>query len=286
MVMGRLISQGGRSALFFAPAAWVATEYLRGYLFGGFPWVPLGNSQVTVLPIAQLASVARRLRTVRAGRVRQRGDRVCAARLQDGRARLPCAATVVLLVAIAAWGASRVADGSLTREGTPIRVGLFRATSRRTTSGTGPREARRSSRPTCDDARGGRRGAEFVIWPESSTPFISRRTPAVRPRARAGARGRRADSVRQRPDRARSPSRSMYNAAFLLTPDGATAAVYRKIHLVPFGEFVPLQRVAVLRRAAGRGGTAVRRRRRGGDAAGRRPHGEHGDLLRGGVSRR
>ena len=31
-----------------------------------------------------------------------------------------------------------------------------------------------------------------------------------------------------------------YNAAFQLAPDGATSAVYRKIHLVPFGEFVPL----------------------------------------------
>ena len=57
MVLARLIARGGRSALFFAPAAWVATEYLRGLLFGGFPWVPLGNSQVTVLPVAQVASV-------------------------------------------------------------------------------------------------------------------------------------------------------------------------------------------------------------------------------------
>ena len=45
------------AALFFAPGAWVATEFFRGYLFGGFPWVPLGNSQVTVLPVAQLASL-------------------------------------------------------------------------------------------------------------------------------------------------------------------------------------------------------------------------------------
>jgi apolipoprotein N-acyltransferase len=33
----------------------------------------------------------------------------------------------------------------------------------------------------------------------------------------------------------------LYNAAFLVTPDRRTAAVYRKIQLVPFGEFIPLQ---------------------------------------------
>ena len=32
-------------------------EYLRGILIGGFPWIPLGNTMVTFLPIAQLASV-------------------------------------------------------------------------------------------------------------------------------------------------------------------------------------------------------------------------------------
>jgi apolipoprotein N-acyltransferase len=34
-----------------------------------------------------------------------------------------------------------------------------------------------------------------------------------------------------------------YNAAYQLGADGSTLAVYRKIHLVPFGEFVPMANV-------------------------------------------
>ena len=40
-----------------APLVWVATELGRTYIFTGFPWVLLGYSQATVLPIAQLASL-------------------------------------------------------------------------------------------------------------------------------------------------------------------------------------------------------------------------------------
>ena len=62
----------------------------------------------------------------------------------------------------------------------------------------------------------------------------------------------------------------LYNAAFLLAPDGTTAAVYRKIHLVPFGEFIPFQRLARLRSAAGRSGSRRSRLAPVGHAAGRR----------------
>jgi apolipoprotein N-acyltransferase len=37
--------------------------------------------------------------------------------------------------------------------------------------------------------------------------------------------------------------RKFYNAAFLLRPDGSVGGVYRKIRLVPFGEYVPFQRL-------------------------------------------
>jgi apolipoprotein N-acyltransferase len=39
------------------------------------------------------------------------------------------------------------------------------------------------------------------------------------------------------------PRSHLYNAAYLIQPDGSTAAIYRKIHLVPFGEYVPFSKM-------------------------------------------
>jgi apolipoprotein N-acyltransferase len=247
LVISQLIARMGAAGLFMAPMAWVATEYLRGYLFTGFPWVPLGNSQVTVLPVAQLASVLGVYGL--SALVAYINATLAFALVTSGTRRaIAVAAALVMLVAVGGWGVWRVADGSLTRAGTPIRVALIQGNIAQDDKWN-PTHARRIFTTYIAMTRDAvRRGAEYVIWPESSTPFTfedPRDDPEGDAALRELAREVRvpilfgSDQVIRREP---VTSSQLYNAAFQLDTAGATTAVYRKIKLVPFGEFFPLQR--------------------------------------------
>jgi len=113
LVTSRLIARLGAAGLFIAPMAWVATEYLRGYFLTGFPWVPLGNSQVTVLPVAQLASVLGVYGL--SALVAYINTTLAYSLVTSGTQRVVAVASaVVVLVVVGGWGAWRIADGSLT----------------------------------------------------------------------------------------------------------------------------------------------------------------------------
>lgn len=241
LISSRLINRAGVAGIFLVPAAWVATEYFRGVAFGGFPWVPLGDSQVTVLPVAQLASVlgmygvSLLVAFVNAA--------IAYAMLTAGRARMSAlAATAVVLIATAAWGSLRIADGSLTRMGTAIRVGLIQGNIAQEDKWKAG-EARRIFTTYIAMTRDAvRRGAEFVIWPESSTPFMFEEDPVGQAAIRELARELHVPILFGSDQEVRGATPALYNAAFLIGPDGTTLGVYRKIHLVPWGEFIPLKR--------------------------------------------
>jgi apolipoprotein N-acyltransferase len=242
LISSRLIARGGPVGILVSAAAWVATEYFRGVVFGGFPWVLLGDSQVTVLPVAQLASVLGVYGVT--ALVAFVNAAVAYVVLATGRHRVAAiAAAAVVLVATGAWGAMRVADASLTRAGTPIRVGLIQANipqEDKWKSG----EARRIFTTYIAMTRDAvRRGAEYVIWPESATPFMFEQDPAGQETLRSLAREVGVPILFGSDQEVLRPEPALYNAAFLVAPDGTTAAVYRKIHLVPWGEFIPLKRL-------------------------------------------
>jgi apolipoprotein N-acyltransferase len=242
LISSRLFARGGLAALLLAAPAWVATEFFRGVVFGGFPWVLLGDSQVTVLPVAQLASVLGVYGV--SGLVAFVNAAIAYATLTTGRRRVTAvAAAAVVLGAIALWGTLRIANGTLTRSGTPIRVGLIQANiAQEDKWKTG--EARRIFTTYIAMTRDAvQRGAAYVIWPESATPFMFEQDPVGQEVLRALAREVHVPILFGSDQEVTKPEPALYNAAFLVAPDGNTAAVYRKIHLVPWGEFVPMRRL-------------------------------------------
>ena len=58
VVIARVCGRIGPAGLLVTPAVWVATELVRRWVLGGFPWVLLGSSQAGVTPIVQTASLA------------------------------------------------------------------------------------------------------------------------------------------------------------------------------------------------------------------------------------
>jgi apolipoprotein N-acyltransferase len=240
VIVNRLVSRAGASGLLLAPAAWVATEYARGVFFGGFPWVPLGNSQVTMLPVAQLASVLGVYGL--SALVAMFNALPAFALLARGRAKVTAVVTAaVMLLAVAGWGTWRIRSGTLVRDGQPIRVALLQANIRQEDKWK-PGQAQRIFTTYLSMTREAvARGAQFVLWPESSTPFMFEEDPVGGPILRDLAKEVRVPILFGSDQIIRGPTPLMYNAAFLVAPDGKTGAVYRKNQLVPFGEYIPLK---------------------------------------------
>ena len=214
----------------------------RTYFWSGFPWVLLGYSQTTVLPIAQIASivgvfgVSALVAAVGAALAYFVLSRSTGSIADAGWNRRCCAGHRAL------GESSACLTTCFVDQGRPVRVALIQ--------GNIPQDQK------WDDAQAGnilntylsmtreaaRQGAQLVIWPESSTPF-----PFQDDRS-----GRRADQIGRAGNRHRAPAGERSNRSLeqvvlqrgVPRPEGRKRrGVYQKMHLVPFGEFVPLQRL-------------------------------------------
>ena len=248
-IVHRVVGTSGPLGLMTAPIVWVATELGRTYMpHIGFPWVLLGYSQADVLSIAQLASIF----GVYGVSMLVAAVNAALAVIVVGPRRVryvPVAVTMTIVVGIAVWGRARVARSEWTHTGDPIRVGLVQGNVDQAVKW----DAAHASAIFDEHLQLTRqvlaRGAEFVMWPESSMPFFFEEDPAGSDRLRAIVREARvpilfgSDQAEWRTVNGRRVIDTLYNAAFLMRADGSTGGVYRKMHLVPFGEYVPLKRL-------------------------------------------
>src|SRR6516225_2745769 len=89
----------------------------------------------------------------------------------------------------------------------------------------------------------GLRGVTLLIWPESAFPFFLTREPdalaqiaALLPPETVLITG----AIRA-PETANAPVTRAYNSIYVIDHHGSILSVYDKVHLVPFGEYLPFQ---------------------------------------------
>ena len=235
-----LATRFGARGLLFAPALWVTTELGRMYLFTGFPWALVGYSQVPFPAVAQAASVVGVL-GVSALVVLVNGAIAYAVVAGAGARRTPIVVTGALVAAVVAFGYWRLQDDSLLRAGSSLRVAALQGDVRQDEKWNPLRSDAILETYLSQTRRAVAAGAGLVVWPESATPFALDRDPRGEA-VRAVARETGAHLLVGTTQVERDPRTRYYNAAYLIEPaEGATAGVYRKQHLVPFGEYVPLR---------------------------------------------
>jgi apolipoprotein N-acyltransferase len=226
--------QGATLALALAPVFWVAGEWMRMWLFGGFPWGLLGYSQYLRLPVIQIAELGG-VWAVSFVIVAINAALAGAIALPLRRSLAGLALATVIIGATVVFGLVRLAEPpsrdvvavAVMQPAIPQPVKWDERYTEMTLRVYF--ELMKRLRP---------HAADLVVWPETATPTALRRDPILTAALVGISRDLATPLLVGSIDFAEG-SRIPRNSAFFLDERGVEGR-YDKIHLVAFGEFVPL----------------------------------------------
>lgn len=241
--VAQLGENAGIKTAFTLPVAWVAFDFIRSFLFSGFAWAMLGHSQFRTLPLVQIADLGGvygiTLLIVLANVVLYRALRA----ISGAKVAYPVKSAVILLILLAAtlfYGFNRLQRPDQA-DSKPLRVALIQ--------GNIPQDVKWSPEfreKTVDTyerltREAARNGVDLIVWPESAVPFFFQDEALPAERIRQLARDTGSHLLLGSPAHELRNGRNVFlNSAFMLSPMGETTGRADKLHLVPFGEYVPL----------------------------------------------
>jgi apolipoprotein N-acyltransferase len=224
-------------ALGLAPFFWVAAEWLRGHVLGGFPWGTLGYSQYLHLHVIQIAELTG-VHGVSFVLVAVNAALAGCLLLTWRRAVAGVAAAGVLVAATLLFGDARLRE---TTDRPTARVTLMQPSIEQPLKYEPRHAVEMLAIYFALMRQASAQRPELVVWPETASPTVLREDPRLVASLMAVAADLKAPLLIGSLDVEGNPPRYR-NSAFVLTDQGIVGR-YDKIHLVPFGEFVPLSGV-------------------------------------------
>lgn len=257
--------------------AFSAAEWLRGHILTGFPWNVLGYALTSPLPLMQSAGLvgiygltflAVLIFTVPLVALADAG-------VEHGRLRGSIAAALLAILPLPAtwaYGSARLAEPPPAPiDGVRLRLVQPSVPQRDKWRPERQRDIFFDhitlSQQAPDGSFDGLAGITHVVWPEAAMPFLPLDTPAaLQAIGHMLPEGTRLLAGALRADDSVSPSetqRRAFNSLIAIDSEGRPSAIYDKVHLVPFGEYLPLQpvleRIGLQKLVGWRGGFSVGR---------------------------
>jgi len=249
--LARLLWTRDASRVLALAVGLTVAEWLRGHLLTGFPWNAFGYALTEPLALAQTASL------IGIWGLTFLAVAIFAspAVLIDGRSRVRApwiapVAALALLLAMGIFGAVRLSLHP-TRTVANVKLRIMQPNLQQDAkfNYAAKAEVMQKYLTLSDQASGpgssGVRDASILIWPESAFPFfLTREADAMAEIADLLSKGSTVlitGSVRAPNVPPGTRITRAYNSIYVIDHDGNVLSLYDKLHLVPFGEYLPFQ---------------------------------------------
>lgn len=233
----------------WTPSVWVGLEYVRARLLTGFPWELTGHSQhnfLTLIQISELTGVyGISFLILLVNQTLYRLVLVKDPSRREGRKKWTVFALVFLTgILILAFGQLALhQEKEKDRMAQALSVAVIQGNIDQAVKWNPAFQEMTLSRYLELSRSTAPSRPEVVVWPETAVPFYFLREPIHSPKIFQLAREMGTHLLFGSPAveyRAGEAPR-FHNRAYLLGPDGRVSH-YDKVHLVPFGEYVPLKK--------------------------------------------
>jgi len=251
VALARILWTRGALRIAALGAALTATEWLRGHVLTGFPWNAFGYALTSPLALAQAASLVGLWGlTFIAIIVFASPATLTDDRTETRRPWLPLALSVIVLAGLGGYGVFRLAH-TPTQFVNGVYLRIMQPNLQQDTrfNYAAKQDVMNRYLALSDRASGpqsqGVRDATHLIWPESPFPFfLTREADALAQITNLLPQGTVLITGAMRLSDPDKPAESgVYNSIYVIDHSGSIAAVYDKVHLVPFGEYLPFEQI-------------------------------------------